>query len=324
MIEARSVADHYDVFLSYSHSDEEAATNLRGQLRGLNVFWDKTGIREGDRWLSQLEEALDACGSFVVLVGRDGVRRWVGAETQVALNRYFGPHDDASRLPIFPVLLGDTKPEALPAFLRLFQAPPWSGADALPEGLLEQIRERSSLPGKIPFEGCPFVGLNAYQPNQAHLFFGRQKETLDALACFDTHSGGQTVRWLEINGNSGCGKSSLMNAGILPLVDQGWLWPRTRIETWRRIGPMMPGERPVEMLAQQLANAFGGEMADVHERLSKNEDGLRMWLRSRLQNQTAFLLAVDQFEEPSPIRQSAAASIACSPPPSKIPPAPCS
>jgi formylglycine-generating enzyme required for sulfatase activity len=293
------VTDHYDVFLSYSHGDEEAATSLRGQLekRGLAVFWDKAVIREGDLWLNRLQEAVDACCSFVVLVGRDGVRRWIGAETQVALSRHFGPHDDAARLPIFPVLLGDTKPETLPAFLRLFQGTFWNGADDLSGSLLDQIRERASVPGKIPLEDRPFVGLNAYQPDQAHLFFGRQKETLDALACFDTRSGGQTVRWLEINGNSGCGKSSLMNAGILPLVDQGWLWPRTRIETWRRSGPMMPGERPTEMLAQVLANAFGCEMADVHERLSKNEDGLRMWLRSRQQDDTAFLLAVDQFEE---------------------------
>ena len=68
------------------------------------------------------------------------------------------------------------------------------------------------------------------------------EETLDALACFDTREHRSTVRWLEISGNSGSGKSSLMNAGLLPLVDQGWLWPRTGYEHWRRIGPMMPGE----------------------------------------------------------------------------------
>ncbi len=49
-----------------------------------------------------------------MLVGRDGVGRWIGAETQVALSRYFGPHDDAERLPIFPILLGDTAPDTLP------------------------------------------------------------------------------------------------------------------------------------------------------------------------------------------------------------------
>ena len=128
---------------------------------------------------------MDGCGAFVVLVGRDGVRRWIGAETQAALNRYFGPHDDAKRLPIFPILLDDTGPETLPAFLRLFQMTPWNGADPLPERLLDEIRERTIVANEaIAFEGCPFVGLAAYRIDQAHLFFGRQKETLDALACF--------------------------------------------------------------------------------------------------------------------------------------------
>lgn len=88
-----------------------------------------------------------------------------------------------------------------------------------------------------------------------------------------------------------------MNAGLLPLVDQGWLWPRTGYEPWLRIGPMMPGERPVEMLAQKLANAFDDEMADALERVRAREDGLRLWLRSRARDETAFLLAIDQFEE---------------------------
>jgi hypothetical protein len=132
---------------------------------------------------------VEACGAFVVLVGRDGVRRWIGAETQVALGRYFGPHDDARRLPIFPILLGDTGPGTLPSFLGLFQTRSWDGKAALPGDLLDQIRERAIVHSKIPFEGCPFVGLDAFRPDQAHLFFGRQKETLDALACFDTPPG---------------------------------------------------------------------------------------------------------------------------------------
>ena len=181
------VTDPYHVFLSYSRNDPAAAANLRGQLErcGLSVFKDDERIRAGELWLDRLQEAVDGCGAFVVLVGRDGVRRWIGAETQAALNRYFGPHDDAKRLPIFPILLDDSGPETLPAFLRLFQMTPWNGADPLPERLLADIRDRTIVANEaIPFEGCPFVGLAAYQPDQAHLFFGRQKETLDALACF--------------------------------------------------------------------------------------------------------------------------------------------
>ena len=104
------MAEQHNVFLSYSHNDHAAASMLHDQLarQGLCVFWDKEGIRAGDLWLDRLQEAVDGCGAFIVLVGRDGVGRWIGAETQAALNRYFGPRDDAERLPIFPILLDGT------------------------------------------------------------------------------------------------------------------------------------------------------------------------------------------------------------------------
>jgi len=300
------MSDNNQIFLSYSRNDLQAVASLRAQLEqgGLSVFKDDQSIREGDQWLTRLQEAVDGCGGFVVLVGRDGVSRWIGAETQTALIRYFGPHDDAKRLPIFPILLGDTAPESLPAFLRLFQATAWNGTDRLPESLLEQIRARAIVVSEeAVFKGCPFVGLDAFKIDQARLFFGRQKETLAALACFETRNDRKAVRWLEINGNSGCGKSSLMNAGLLPLVEQGWLWPRTRIAQWLRIGPMMPGQRPVAMLAESLARFSREalhepqEMADVRRALVQDDRALAEWLRGRKRDDTAFLLALDQFEE---------------------------
>jgi len=294
------VTDHDQIFLSYSRNDLGTAANLCGQIErpGLSVFKDDKSIREGDLWLNRLQEAVEACTGFVVLVGRDGVGRWIGAEAQAALSRHFGPHDDAERLPIFPILLGNVTPEVLPAFLRLFQATPWNGSDLLAERRLQQIRDRTIVVSQAAvFEGCPFVGLDAFRMDQTQLFFGRQKETLDALACFDTRAGSPTVRWLEINGNSGSGKSSLMNAGLLPVVEQGWLWPRTGFAHWRRIGPMMPGEHPVTMLAELLARGFGVEMADVRKRLEADDRALADWLRGRKQGESAFLLAIDQFED---------------------------
>ena len=292
--------DSGQIFLSYSHNDRAAAASLRAQLErhGLSVFRDDASIRAGELWLDRLQKAVGGCGAFVVIVGRDGVARWVGAETQVALSRYFGPRDDAQRLPIFPILLEGTAPESLPAFLRLFQATPWNGVDPLPHRTLDQVRDRIMVANdEVVFEGCPFVGLVSYRMDQAQLFFGRRKETLDALACFDTTPGHSAVRWLEINGNSGCGKSSLMNAGLLPLIDQGWLWPRTGIAQWRRIGPMMPGAHPVAMLAEQLARSFAAEMAEIRRLLEADDRALADWLRGRKQDDTAFLLAMDQFEE---------------------------
>lgn len=294
-----------DVFLSYSHHDQPAAALLQAELakQGLSVFFDKTELHAGDRWLDRLQTAVNDCGAFVVLVGRDGVARWVGAETQAALNRHFGARGDGEPLPIFPVLLDGTPADALPAFLQLFQATAWDGASPPDEPLLAAVRAGTLLgvEGK-PLEGPPFVGLAAFRSDQAHLFFGRQQETLAALSCFETRAGHAGVRWLEINGTSGSGKSSLMQAGLLPLIDQGWLWPRTGYARWQRIGPMLPGSAPVGTLIGALATAFGWEKADVRRYVEGDDDrALADWLCGRKPrdnpDDTAFLLAIDQFEE---------------------------
>ena len=286
---------------SCSHNDLAAATALHHHLahRGLSVFFDKTTLHAGDRWLDELQAAIDRCGAFVVLVGRDGLARWVGAETRAALERHIGAHKASDRLPIFPVLIDwNSAADALPAFLRQHQATAWDSASQPDETLLAAIREGIPLKSEATIQGPPFVGLAAFRTDQAHMFFGRWQETLSALACFDTQPGHPAIRWLEINGTSGSGKSSLMLAGLLPLIDQGLLWSRTRVAHWQRIGPMAPGARPIERLAESLARSFkDARMADLIHELARGEDGLRYWLREHKSDDTAFLLAIDQFEE---------------------------
>lgn len=301
-----------EVFLSYSRNDLAAANALRAALMqaGLEVFKDDDSIRSGDRWLHRLQGALSNCNAFVVLIGRDGVRRWVGAEVQVALIRHLSPQSDAERLPIFPLLLEDTAPEGLPPFLRLFQSTRWSAADPLPAQLIEDLRARTDrLDADELFQGCPFLGLNAFQARNARLFFGRRTETLQALACLGDQqqgnpeqcsqaSGAQYHRWLQIEGNSGAGKSSLVQAGMLPMIEYGALWARTGFEHWTVIGPMMPGSDPLATLAEKLAQAFAGEMGEIRSHLEVPGDApLSDWLRTRKREDRAFLLVIDQFEE---------------------------
>ncbi len=309
------MTDSCHVFLSYSHTDREACLALRTALEqaGFTVFRDEASIRAGDRWITRLEEALQACSAFVLLVGRDGVRRWVGAEAQVALIRHLSPHDDAQRLAIFPILLDDTPPAALPPFLALFQATPWRAPDPLPGALLDTMRSRAARLDVPPFEGCPFLGLNAFQREDARVFFGRRQETLEALACLGSqqetnpehlHGSGGThyYRWLQIEGNSGSGKSSLVNAGMLPMIEQGALWARTGFDRWRILGPMLPGKDPLEKLAEVLERGLVADEARRDslarlQRLEQDERALAFALRDARQDDTAFLLVVDQFEE---------------------------
>ncbi len=304
------------VFLSYSRTDLAAASALRAALEqaGLSVFKDDDSLRSGDRWLERLQEVLQACSAFVVLAGRDGVRRWVGAEVQVALIRHLSPASDDERLAIFPILLDQTSPEALPPFLALFQATRWASAEALPAALVDAIRQHAiRLDCQQGIEGCPFLGLNAFGSTDSRLFFGRRKETLEALAGLGDQqqanpeglrggAGAGHCRWLQIEGNSGTGKSSLVNAGMLPMIEQGALWARTGFERWRILGPMMPGSDPLTRLVEVVEHGLIGDgnrrnMLARQQAFESDERALAFALREARNEQTAFLLIVDQFEE---------------------------
>lgn len=303
------------IFLSYSRNDRAAAIALGNALEqaDIAVFRDEDDIRAGDNWMQRLQDALQGCAAFIVLIGRDGVRRWVGIEVQIALARNISPHDDSQRLPIFPILLPDGDPQTLPPFLGLFQLQYWQPDTVLPGDLIDAIRARSELLDQNNrFEGCPYLGLSAFQLEHAQLFFGRRKETLEALKYLGTQqrthpeqispAGDQFCRWLQIEGNSGSGKSSLVNAGMLPLIQQGALWVRTGFENWQLLGPMMPGETPLRRLAEVLEQAFEPEPGrrDSLQRLTRleqDERALSFMLNDRNDGDTAFLLVVDQFEE---------------------------
>lgn len=310
-------------FLSYSRNDLAAADELRGLLRhaGLDVFKDDASIRAGDRWLERLESALSACTVFVVLVGRDGIARWVGAETQVALARHFGSPHHRPLPAIFPLLLGDVDPAALPPFLALFQATRWAPSTDLPQDLRDGVLAAQSLSARVvlPPDVCPYRGLATFRREDSTLFFGRAGETLRALSLLgDTRqrnperlmlsSGSDYSRWLQIEGNSGAGKSSLVRAGMLPMIERGALWPRTGFEQWTIVGPMLPGADPLTNLVAAVESALVADpqqrdFASRRERLrSGADDALALWLRQSGETGSskpgrAFLLVIDQFEE---------------------------
>lgn len=305
------------IFLSYSRTDRDASIALRLALEqaGLSVFQDEDAIRSGDCWVEKLQQALEDCCAFVVLVGQDGTQRWVGAEVQAALIRHLSPHDDAERLPISPILLSDAKPESLPPFLALFQADRWMPADPLPEKLIQAIKTHSIRINSqhVIEDRCPYLGLSAFSRNDARLFFGRHQETLEALTFLGDQSqtnpgklqqivGTHYTRWLQIEGNSGAGKSSLVQAGMLPMIERGALWARTGFGDWRILGPMMPGKNPLAKLAEILEQGLIDDPAkrdiDARQaRLIAKESGLASTLKGFKQESTAFLLIVDQFEE---------------------------
>jgi len=56
----------------------------------------------------------------------------------------------------------------------------------------------------------PYPGLRPFEPDESHLFFGRDEHVFEMFSLLENH------RFLAVVGASGSGKSSLVRAGLLP------------------------------------------------------------------------------------------------------------
>ena len=105
----------------------------------------------------------------------------------------------------------------------------------------------------------PFPGLRPFEPDEDHLFFGREREIDDLLRRL------RTCRFLSVVGTSGSGKSSLVHSGLIPSLHSGFMVSAG--SNWR-VATFRPGEDPIGHLASALnaPDALGttGEMASTN------------------------------------------------------------
>ncbi|HEY9084489.1 MAG TPA: AAA family ATPase [Candidatus Tyrphobacter sp.] len=157
----------------------------------------------------------------------------------------------------------------------------------------------------------PFPGLRPFEDDAADIsvFFGRDDQVDELLERL--HHG----RFVGIVGQSGCGKSSLVRAGLLPALHGGFMAGAG--SRWR-IAVMRPGSAPIESLARSL------ERAGVLENVAQDE-AMRLGLthgvlhggalglvevvqQAHLPQDENVLVVVDQFEELFRFRHGASAA----------------
>jgi tetratricopeptide (TPR) repeat protein/energy-coupling factor transporter ATP-binding protein EcfA2 len=148
----------------------------------------------------------------------------------------------------------------------------------------------------------PFPGLRPFEPDEDHLFFGREKQTDEVLRKLRTN------RFLLVTGSSGSGKSSLVRSGLIPSLYSG-LMANTG-SSWR-VAILRPGEDPIGNLAAALAqpDLFGTTTSRmlVDVTLQRSTLGLVEAVRqARIPPQDNVLVVVDQFEELFRFRNSRA------------------
>ncbi|WP_420645298.1 SUMF1/EgtB/PvdO family nonheme iron enzyme [Candidatus Leptofilum sp.] len=142
---------------------------------------------------------------------------------------------------------------------------------------------------EIPDSRCPYIGLESFNEENKHLFYGRDqliKELLDQVL---------VNRLVTAVGPSGSGKSSVVLAGLLPKLEDGEL-PGS--DSWHYYPTIVPGTAPLT----QLAKLLEPDGADPAEWITENYDAFlkeNTHLAKLVQSDTngPAVLSIDQFEE---------------------------
>jgi hypothetical protein len=204
-------------------------------------------------WSAQLAQEIAEANAFILLIGGAGIGKWQVHEYDEALDKWV---NSDRKFPLILVLLeGQTAPGL--QFLRQLH---WIVTpDPTSENTVARIFDGAACGGTNPGElwryTSPYRGLEAMEEKDSDYFFGRTRETvevLNALAAAD--------RLPVLIGNSGVGKSSLAQAGVLAaLKRQAWpeearapnAWPAVfqNSRQWCFLS-LKPGTEPLKALVE--------------------------------------------------------------------------
>ncbi len=155
----------------------------------------------------------------------------------------------------------------------------------------------SAVTWDIATQGSPYPGLMHFTHKYAPVFFGRDAEVREIL----DRMRGLAGRFIIVSGESGVGKSSIVDAGILPKLEQGGLPGGERCKCVRMVPSQ--GKDPWSSLLAALgsmATRAGLRPDAIVEDLNRNPETLSSHIRRIVKDGTesqALVLFLDQMEE---------------------------
>ena len=300
-----------DLFLSYNGTDRQAVAQIEQALRQRQVltFFDQNNLRRGMFWFDALQKAINDVRAVAVFIGKDGLGRWQKREMALALDKQAREEKQGSDFPVIPVVLPQADVNLAPGFLLLNT---WvdfrRGLDdpAALEDLARVVRGEATESQRQAVTLPPYRDLKAFREEDAPLFFGREDFTSSLLE--------KTLsrQLVAVIGPSGSGKSSVVQAGLLPKLRRQY----PPADVWEAV-IFTPGNRPFHRLAAALIPLWEPNISKTDQLIKAEELGSRLLngavsleaavaLRLREGDEAGaddfavadrLLVVVDQFEE---------------------------
>jgi formylglycine-generating enzyme required for sulfatase activity len=263
-------------FLSYNSQDLALMQGLEAALRRkdaeAHIFFALKSLRAGGFWLPELVKEIAEATAFVLLVGENGVSPWQIAEYYEAIDRRVKEQN----FPVVLVLLDGQPAPGLP-FLRQLHwivAPDPASEQSVAKLMAAAAGEGSRL-GGLWRHTAPYRGLAAMTEADSDFFFGRGRETVQVIEALASGPDKLPV----LLGNSGVGKSSLAQAGVLAALTRQ-AWPETASDAgpWPRVFQnsrqwcfltVRPGVEPIKALVEAFLEKWqfhAGDPARIRQR----------------------------------------------------------
>jgi hypothetical protein len=256
-------------FLSYNSQDANLMHDLEAGVRrkdpDASIFFAPRSLRAGGYWLPSLADAIADSTAFVLLVGEKGLGPWQIVEYYEALDRRVKEPD----YPVILILLEGQAAPGLPFLRQLHWVVTAEPASDMTIGkLLDAVVSPAASPGELWRFTAPYRGLASMDESDSEFFFGRDHQTVEVLNAL--HQGSNRLPILI--GNSGVGKSSLAQAGVVAaLKRQAWPaqsemkdpWPHHLhgSRSWCFI-KLQPGADPIRALVEPFVLTWQFDTTD--------------------------------------------------------------
>jgi hypothetical protein len=258
------------VFLSYHTPDEPAARALKGAIEAndpnITVFFAPYNLKLGAFWLPALSEAIAEANAFLIILGKQ-LGEWQKLEYYEAIDRQAKERRLEASFPLVPIKISDRAPN-LP-FLSQFhwiESSEPTAIDPLSK-IIHALRGKEFAAVAEPWRTVnPYRGLEALREEDADFFFGRDDKTTEILQTLASKRG----RLCALIGNSGVGKSSLVQAGVIGALKRQRMpgegstdWPHELGDSraWPYLA-MKPGNQPMRALAGAFTSLWFEDPTD--------------------------------------------------------------